>query len=114
MCPNVIGNPDGVVKWKGQGIGDITDKYNISIFSNKSHAVLKSKYSNIVFFSNISNPLFPSCSHQCYLQILYSTNFLKENVFYILYSVFPLPKKLYCTLNTVQSSYKDWNMHSPP
>ena len=31
------------------------------------------------------NPLFPSFLHHHCLQILYTTNFLRENVFYILY-----------------------------
>ena len=65
----------GVKREQGSG-----DTMIIPIFSNINimHAVLLSaKYGNNYC---ISTPLFPSFLHPHCLQILYTTNFLRENV----------------------------------
>ena len=61
--------------------------FNSPIFSN----VKCTYYKSIGLLKKIRiivAPLFPSFLHHHCLQILYTTNFLRENVFYILYYKF--------------------------
>ena len=46
------------------------------------------KYRTVKKIRIIVAPLFPSFLHHHCLQILYTTNFLRENVFYILFPSF--------------------------
>ena len=59
------------------------------IFSNERCTYYESaKYRTFKKFRIIVDPLFPSFLHHHCLQILYTTNFLRENVFYILFPSF--------------------------
>ena len=71
-----------VYKGREQGINDGTNFLNSPIFSNVKF-IHTTKVLNITIqkICTIVDPLFPSFLHHHCVQILYTTNFLRENVF---------------------------------
>ena len=65
-------------------MNDGTNFLNSPIFSNVKFILTyyeSAKYRTIQNICTIVDPLFPSFLHHHCLQILYTTNFLRENVF---------------------------------